>query len=389
MAKQIQFEYPYDESPDVVADLMSRCQLYDFFNFDCKMFVNNFSLVHLNINRAEHKLDNLSSWLASLPCVPNVICLTETWFRTTSPPAVLPNYSVHSVPRATGEGGGICIFVQNDVNFSVLNLQHNAFITFEYAAITISTVGRPTMLIAIYRPPSTSIKDFLTELASLLCCLDKYSKDFDLCLVGDFNINLLANNCPDFTNLLLSYSLYPTIFHPTHIRGNSKSLIDNFFTNCCQSWHSGVLNCDLSDHEMIFLSIDKRVMQSNPSNSVRKFLSTKKLVKFVSSVNFDFIDNTSCVHEDCRHLAEVLIRGVEYSMTQSEVKDNFKCPWITAGIINSTKHKHKIYKKYLKGEVSYEVYKAYRNKLTNIIRLSKQNYFLYFCQKNKANAKVI
>ena len=129
----------------------------NFSSFDCKTFLNNFSLIHLNINCAEHKLYNLSSWLASLPCMPNVICLTETWFRTTLPPAVLQNYSVHSVSHAAGEGD-ICIFVQNEVNFSGLNLQHNVFIMFKYTALTISTVGRSTALITIYRPPTISIE---------------------------------------------------------------------------------------------------------------------------------------------------------------------------------------------------------------------------------------
>ena len=68
MTKKIHFEYPYDECPDAVADLISQCQLFDFANFDYKMFVNNFSLIHLNINHAENKLDNLISWLAFLPC---------------------------------------------------------------------------------------------------------------------------------------------------------------------------------------------------------------------------------------------------------------------------------------------------------------------------------
>ena len=63
--------------------------------------------------------------------------------------------------------------------------------------------------------------------------------------------------------------------------------------------YSGVLNCDPSDHEMMFLFIDERVTQSNPSNHVRKFHCSKRVVKFISNINFNFFNNTSCVDEDC------------------------------------------------------------------------------------------
>ena len=54
---------------------------------------------------------------------------------------------------------------------------------------------------------------------------------------------------------MLSHTAYPTIFYPTRITKNSKSLIDNFFVNCNYLWQSRVLGCNLSDHEMIFFLV--------------------------------------------------------------------------------------------------------------------------------------
>ena len=68
------------------------------------------------------------------------------------------------------------------------------------------------MLLGIYRPPSTSIIDFVVELSSLLTNRNKTTVANNLIIAGDFNIDSLSNKCPDFTNLLLSYIAYPTIF---------------------------------------------------------------------------------------------------------------------------------------------------------------------------------
>ena len=116
---------------------------------------------------------------------------------------------------------------------------------------------------------------------------------------------------------------------------------------------------------------------------MRKFLSTKRLVKIASFVNFDFINNTSCVHEDSRHLSEILMYGVEYFMSQSEVKDNSRCPLITIGIVSSTKRKHKFYNKYLRVKSLPKYTKLIAISLLTFIRLSKQNYLSYFCQIKK------
>ena len=88
------------------------------------------------------------------------------------------------------------------------------------------------MLFEIYRPPSTSIIVFVVELSSLLTNLNNTTVTDNLIIAGDFNIDLLSNKCPDFTNFLLSYAAYLTIFYPNRITKNSKSLIDNFVVNC-------------------------------------------------------------------------------------------------------------------------------------------------------------
>ena len=55
----------------------------------------------------------------------------------------------------------------------------------------------------------------------------------------------------------------------------------------------------------------------------------------------------------------------------------YKKPWITKGIQISILHRDKLYKKYLqnKNEQNFTIYKTYRNKLTHLKDLSRQNYY--------------
>ena len=66
-----------------------------------------------------------------------------------------------------------------------------------------------------------------------------------------------------FLNLLLSHNLYPTIFFPTRQTQNSATLIDNVFTNTTAVWNIGVLNCNLSDHYMIFICTNMGKVETN------------------------------------------------------------------------------------------------------------------------------
>ena len=58
-------------------------------------------------------------------------------------------------------GGGICFLVKSNIVCSVLTLTHDTFASFEYAALSFTINGRAIMFVVLYRPPSTSIIDFV------------------------------------------------------------------------------------------------------------------------------------------------------------------------------------------------------------------------------------
>ena len=57
---------------------------------------------------------------------------------------------------------------------------------------------------------------------------------------------------------MCSYGFLPQILQPTRIQGNSATIVDNIFTNTCNSkTQSGNIVTDLSDHYTQFVSMNR------------------------------------------------------------------------------------------------------------------------------------
>ena len=70
-------------------------------------------------------------------------------------------------------------------------------------------------------------------------------------------------------------------------------------------------------------------------------------------------------------------------------------PWITMAIANSIKSKNKIYKKFCKEknpqqkEIYGQQFKTYRNHLTMLLRITKDEYYKIHFKENKKKLKTI
>ena len=88
--------------------------------------------------------------------------------------------------------------------------------------------------------------------------LDKISKEQQIFLLGDFNINLLNYNehqpTNEFLDSLASNSIIPYILQPTRLTSHSKTLIDNIFSNVlsCETISRNI-TATISDHLPQFL----------------------------------------------------------------------------------------------------------------------------------------
>ena len=117
-----------------------------------------------------------------------VVSVTETWLKPGVKDSELlvnfPDYSLYRCDRKSRQGGGVCVFVRDDVSAECIGSFDNGVC--ELLVLKIHSLK--TVLIVLYRPPDTRLAEFspvLTELDKLLTELP--TPTANLVMMGDFN----------------------------------------------------------------------------------------------------------------------------------------------------------------------------------------------------------
>jgi exonuclease III len=142
----------------------------------------------------------------------------------------LDNFSFVSTNKNKKKGGGIGMFISNDLNLKFrpdLDINEEGIIESLFIEI-ITTVGKNIIVGTLYRPPNGKFEIFETNLNKILSKVDKSNKV--TYFMGDFNIDLLKSESCDFSNRFseqfFTSSFFPLITRPTRITEHTAMLID-------------------------------------------------------------------------------------------------------------------------------------------------------------------
>lgn len=361
---------------------------------------NSFSAFHLNARSINQNFSNFSNLLECLNFHFDVIGISETWLKESDHSVDLVGYNfIHSF-RKNRIGGGIGLYLSNDLEFKERSDIH--FLDSNTAESLFVEIikphGKNIIVGVIYRPPNQNLNSFVNEFSELAEKISRENKI--LYIMGDFNINLLNvdNHCQtsEFLDGLFSNLLCPMINRPTRITSYTASLIDNIFTNNFDGHMvNGLLFADISDHLPIFsIMMDDEYYTQNRITQTYRDKSIKNVEKFKDKLaNCDwfntigqnnptnaystFIDKFTSIYNEC------------FPIKRSSKKRRIRKPWISKGLLKSIKTKNKLYKQLIRkpNPNSERVYKDYKNKLNHSIRMAKRLYYDEKLTENKANIK--
>lgn len=160
--------------------------------------------------------------------------------------------------------------------------------------------------------------------------------------------------------------------------------------------HGGILISDISDHLPVFVVFSSLV---NNTDHIEMTNFTRKITdKTLENLKIDllqqnwsdvYVDNIDQSYEVFifkisklydKHCPLVLKAGNRQSVDK---------PWITKGLQNACKKNFFLYKQFIKLRTieAESKYKTYKNKLTNIMRSCKRQYYSSSLEKNKTNIK--
>ena len=349
----------------------------------------SFSVLHLNIRGLNKNFGSLKNLLVEINFCFKVICITESCCFDdlhTSNRYQLPNYvSIHQVRKNCKTGGGITVFVHKEL---IYNIRHDLSVNDEDTEAPCLEMrhqkSKNIFINTIYRQPFGNKKDFENYLGKFL----EKTKTKIIYLLGDFNLNLLNydTNCKvkSYCNTAFSHNFIPIINKPTCVTNHNATIIDHILTNSFDSKiDTGILKVDISDNFLIFFtskSINVKTSQDPvfvtkcDINPFTLSLLKEKILK----VDWGLLHTIKDPNEAYKIFLNVFSNLYEIAFPKIKIKVNSKTllsPWITCGILKSSKRKQRLYEKFLKNRNSAnkENYKTFARLFESIKQISKKN----------------
>lgn len=356
---------------------------------------SSFSVLHLNIRSANKNFEEFVLLLQSMRVDFDLLVLTECWLRETDGSVFhIPGYITSYSYAKQNKNDGILVFVKDTL---VPNIISNTFSSCNALAMSVIKNKETYNILAIYRSPSErNLMPFIEEMGEF--CETKFSMSHKNLILGDINLNILddesANNETRdlYLNNLLSLGYNSAINLPTRVSDNCSSCLDHIFVNFRANTSGFVLDSAITDHYPTVLSIaqghtPRAASVNNNSNTrrVTKKIDYQKLLHEISQLNWGPLLTSRDPDVVANLLLESITR-VELSCTtfrNETSKTKLLKPWLTLNLLRCIRKRDRLAKASKDQPRNNQLlnhYKSYRNKLCELLRLSKTNYF-----KNKIN----
>ena len=364
----------------------------------------HFSVISFNIRSLKKNFEEFKDFITDLEYKFSVISLSETWClddpRNESL-YKLNNYTcVHQARSGERSGGGTCLFIHSSLSFqkrSDLSVNNNDI---ESLSIEIINKNKKNIIVNVtYRQPAGNTNVFEDSFKNILSTKKDSKKS--IYITGDLNLNLLDYKTnakvKSYLNLIFSHNFIPLINKPTRISKNNATIIDHILTNTFNNdYKSGIVKTDISDHFPVFIITDAELNKTHKTDFIfKREINSVNLSKFKESLlTINWNDLHSFTDPNIAYDEFLKIFSAHYDSffpkKKIQIKSkNITSPWITKGIVKSSKRKQKLYDKYLKRKTPQNdlIYKNYRRLFETIKRKSKRNYYNERLDKYQNNIK--
>ena len=375
--------------------------------------VGLFNIMHHNSRSilSELKLDEYNDMLNLLDDPFHIIGLTETWLNSTNvdTPMFSDYNHVYETRPVDGNfefkerGGGISLFIRENIIFKKRNDLCRMLPYLELLFVEIDLNNKKYLIGVAYRIPNTNVELFIDEINSII---EPLKKNYEVILMGDFNICLLQDNnqTNNFRNTMQSNLLFPTIFEPTRVatvtregrNTTTETLIDNIFVSDRLLYNSGTIYSSISDHYPVFISIPNDSSNTKTDIQEIKFrlIDEYRIRKFKSAiVNNSIIQSIKNIQS--AETAFTLFFTTFNQLydqyfpikTKKVTKKSLLKPWVTESLAKRIKIKHNLARMANKGRTDKKTYTDFKNQLTTQLRIAKANYYEEEFSKNTGDIR--
>ena len=287
------------------------------------------------------------------------------------------------------KGSGVALYISSNLVFTKMNEQ--SYVNGDIESLFVKIVHPKSVFIAgvIYRPPGGDVKKFDESISSIMSSFSDSDKVY---ILGDFNINLFERNVhfKAFEETYMCNGFSPIISFSTHNKPNCKnSCIDDIFVRNITIANNGTIKTDISHHKSLFSVSETE--QTGPTKTESNCFKvyhcySKENLEKLSSYLLSNLEQTNPTN--ISELAEIIQRSIDEACKlrnpKSSKRNSQNNPWISKGLINSIAKRDRLYFKWKKtvskncksgNSQIYEIYRKYRNMLSNLIKKAKSEYY--------------
>lgn len=236
---------------------------------------------------------------------------------------------VSSFSRKETLRGGVAIYGRKDGKFIFKDLPciTSCSVSNVVECCAIELINYNTVVIVIYRVPSSDFQAFLDTISDILemVCVDNKS----IIIGGDFNVDILRRT-PQMVSLLdlmYSYNFVYLVREPTRVAPGSSTCIDNFFTNIPHECDAAVVRTFISDHFAQRLNISFNYIHADDSSIERRFFSESSVGRFCNYLgeeNWEQVYKQTTTDNAFDNFAQIIQYWFSRCFPMRSVKRNIK-----------------------------------------------------------------
>ena len=296
----------------------------------------------------------------------------------------IPGYDIVRRDR-NRSGGGVAMYIRSNIPYTI---RKDLFPdNLELICVEIKKFKSKSQLITTwYRPPNSSVELF-SEFENFLKLLEDENKE--IIITGDLNCNLLEQNkslpTSKLVDLIDIYQLQQHIQCPTRITSTTASLLDVILTYYGDDkiLDTGVIHLGISDHSLVYLCRKLSIPKAPPKTVFTRHYKNYNVNQFNNDLSEVFnlpldsaiLTDPNALWNDFKNKF-LSVADKHAPIRQRRVKSEYK-PWLTNEIKQMSYHRDYLKKQSIKlRSANYDkAYKRCKNKLNNLIKETKQEYF--------------
>ena len=366
----------------------------DHFALTDNKIANHLTFLSINVRGLSGKFGALLSLINEFATKFLFICLTEIWLDASDTGFLIPNYNKYSIYR-NANGGGIAVFVRNDITVETIANKSGIFPTHESLCLQCQVPGFGELFLwTVYRPPHLSKVGFIEYLESSLA----FSRNSKVCLTGDFNFNLLNLNdryVALLKNAMSSFDFCCNIDKPTYFCSTKKkptSCLDHYWHNFKNSIDYFIIYPPFSDHMAVIMCVYCNSTSEFKTITFRDFSLANK-TNFLENLENECSSFQLCSTDINSEITRFLqwfeqLTNKYFPIKKKTVSWRRACaPWITTNIKKCIAKKHTWFKLFKAKIITYNSFKNYCNRLNYLLKCAESRYYNKRFGKLKSNPK--